>query len=188
MYKAWKLKVISAPNPINFIQTEHALDSSTRILICTRWSEGLSPKTAAGAKQNARRVNKAESVHAIVREQLARGTILRGAQSATIFDVYRSNTKLTAHLSIPTWIDRPSVKPLLGPLGSAAPNTTVIFALMGVEALSSNTAGLVAFHQAWVQDKGLKISLLLGEHKLLWHSKSTPWNADDWIGPVVNRY
>ena len=114
---------------------------SSRIIICTRWSN----------KPSKPKVDEAVILHSKMKLHLKAGRIIKNAVNVPMFDTHRESTKLKRPL--PTMYDDNHhyrfmvtlVEPLLG----AAAGTEIILLSVGIEALSGDESGLVRFYDYW---------------------------------------
>lgn len=154
------------------------IDKEICIAICTRWSG----KVSAGARA------KAGNLHARVTKQLRMRHLLKDAENAVISNVYRCNIGLWKPLPTIRFENSPLVKDLLRPLLKARSRARIIFVTMGIDDLSSNEASLVAYYERRQMNMRLKLSILMTAHEIQYHSKLPAWEAENWVGPILNRF
>ena len=153
-------------------------ESGLVIVLCTRWSSG-----ATAARRGTAALLQKEIIDVLKKEE-----IVQGAKDASFFHSYR-RVPLSARL--PTVGDNVHAChiSITNPLTDAPPNTQVLLGSIGIEAISSDEGGLKKFYQCWIEHRHLKVTILIAETALQWHSKNPPWQDESlWKGPFLERY
>lgn len=55
--------------------------------------------------------------------------------------------------------------------------TTIIFVLISLEALTSDKSSLREFFEWWQQQQGLNLEILIDEEKIMWETKTISWDS-----------